>query len=201
MISLRLKKPYRVRNPTFTLKLAFVLTVFLSNLKPACSSHHSDLSHNDRNLFPPSSLVVCEKLHQNHLTFYLQLLALSKIKPTRHKYFHIFLILLSGDVCLNPGPLKHPCSSCLKPMARTHKSLLCDECGLWAHIKCERISDKQYRKLMSTPDDKLFWSPAVLVLHKICPLPEKRSLTMKFLTMSMKFLLMTHMIVLRLSKM
>ena len=116
MISLRLKKPSRVRNSTFTLKLAFVLTVFLSNLKPACSSHHSDLSHNDndRNLFSPSSLVVCEKLHQNQLTFYFQLLALSKIKPTRHQYFHIFLILLSGDVCLNPGPIKHPCSSCLK---------------------------------------------------------------------------------------
>ena len=66
--------------------------------------------------------------------------------------------MLSGDVCLNPGPIKHPCSSCLKPVARTHKSLLCDECGLWAHIKCERISDKQYRKLMSTPEDKLFFT-------------------------------------------
>ena len=96
-ISLRLKKLSRVRNPIFTLKPAFVLTVFLSNLKPACSSHHSDLSHNDRNLFSPSSLV-CEKLHQNHLTFYFQLLALSKIKPTRHKYFHIFLILLSQEM-------------------------------------------------------------------------------------------------------
>ena len=146
MIFLRLKNPSnRVRNLTFTLKLAFVLTVFLSNLKPAtCSSHYSDLSHNDRNIFSPSSLVVCGKLHQNHLAFYFQLLALSKIKPTRHKYFHRFLNLLSGDVCLNPGPIKHPCSSCLKPVARTHKSLLCDECGLWAHIKCERISDKQY---------------------------------------------------------
>ena len=60
MIYLRLKKPSRVRNPTFTLKLAFVLTVFLSNLKPACSSHHSDFSHNDRNLFSPSSHVVCK---------------------------------------------------------------------------------------------------------------------------------------------
>ena len=125
MISLRLKKPSRVRKPTFTLKLAFVLAVFLSNLKPACSSHHSDLSHNHRNLFSPSSLVVCGKLHQNHLAFYFQLLTLSKIKPTRHKYFHIFLTLLSGDVCLNPGPIKHPCSSCLKPVARTHKSPLC----------------------------------------------------------------------------
>ena len=110
------------------------------------------------NLFSPSSLVVCEKLHQNQLIFYFQLLALSKIKPTRYKYFHIFLILLSGDVCLNPGPIKHPCSSYLKPVVRTHKSILCDECGLWAHIKCERISDKQYRKLMSTPEDKLFFT-------------------------------------------
>ena len=78
MISLRLKTSGRVRNDTFTLKLAFVLTVFLSNLKPACSSHysdsiHNDLSHNDRNLFSPSSLVGCERLHQNHLTFYFQL--------------------------------------------------------------------------------------------------------------------------------
>ena len=109
MISLRLKKPFRVRNPTYTLKLAFVLTVFLSNLKPACSSHHSDLSHNDRNLFSPSSPVVCEKLHQNDLTFYFQLLALSQMKPTRHKYFHRFLILLSLRGCLHKsGPYQAP---------------------------------------------------------------------------------------------
>ena len=31
--------------------------------------------------------------------------------------------MLSGDVCLNPGPIKHPCSSCLKPVARTPKQL------------------------------------------------------------------------------
>ena len=75
MISLRLKKPSRVRNPTFTLKLAFVLTVFLSNLKPACSSHHSDLSHNDndRNFifsFISCCLKNCTKINSHSISSY-----------------------------------------------------------------------------------------------------------------------------------
>ena len=75
MISLRLKKPSRVRNPTFTLKLAFVLTVFLSNLKPACSSHHSDLSHNDNDriyflLHLLLSVKNCTKINSHSISNY-----------------------------------------------------------------------------------------------------------------------------------
>ena len=74
------------------------------------------------------------------------LFALTKIKRTSHKYFFFFMILMVGDVNPNPGPVRHPCSSCLKPVAKNHRAILCDNCDLWAHTKCEKISPKLYEK-------------------------------------------------------
>ncbi|XP_057295887.1 uncharacterized protein LOC130624320 [Hydractinia symbiolongicarpus] len=160
MISLRLKNNFtQVGNPTFTLKLIFVFVVFLSNTKPSFKSsspNNNEMSRLDRSFFSISSLDACNRVSESQLTLQLKLMALSKLKPSRHKYFY-FLILLSGDICLNPGPVKYPCSSCLKPVAKTHKALSCDKCGLWAHKKCERISDKKYQQFMKTPEDKLFF--------------------------------------------
>jgi hypothetical protein len=40
--------------------------------------------------------------------------ALSKLKFTTYESFYKFIILLSGDISLNPGPSKYPCSKCNK---------------------------------------------------------------------------------------
>ena len=40
--------------------------------------------------------------------------AMSKMKLTGYKSFFQILILLSGDVSLNPGPTQYPCSFCSK---------------------------------------------------------------------------------------
>jgi hypothetical protein len=61
------------------------------------------------------------------------------------------LILLSGDVNPNPGPVKYPCSVCEKPVAKNHRALQCDQCDSWVHIKCDNppMTPKEYEKFMT----------------------------------------------------
>ena len=57
------------------------------------------------------------------------------------------LLALAGDVETNPGPVKHPCLVCEKPVAKTHRAVMCDTCERWTHIKCGNISPSQYVEL------------------------------------------------------
>ena len=100
---------------------------------------------------------------------YFHLYALSNTKHTSQKSFFYFLLLLAGDINLNPGPIRHPCSSCLKPVAKNHRAILCDNCGLWAHIKCERISVKTYKDFMNNDRVNFLCTPCHL---KQLPFPE-----------------------------
>ena len=54
------------------------------------------------------------------------------------------MLLLSGDVHINPGPVLYPCRICDKSVRNNQKGLLCDLCGLWCHIKCANVSGKEY---------------------------------------------------------
>ena len=55
-----------------------------------------------------------------------------------------FIIILSGDVARNPGPVNNPCSVCSKPVAKTHRAVKCYDCKLRCHIKCGGISVKNF---------------------------------------------------------
>ena len=58
-----------------------------------------------------------------------------------------YLILLSGDIQLNPGPtrmVKDPCAVCSKG-CRT-KAILCDCCESWYHTKCIGMSNVEFEK-------------------------------------------------------
>ena len=65
-----------------------------------------------------------------------------------HRYC-FFLLLLSGDIEINPGPIKNPCSICLKSVAKSHRAVNCDICNLWSHVKCSKISASEYQHLQS----------------------------------------------------
>jgi len=60
---------------------------------------------------------------------------------------HCYLLILSGDVSLNPGPFKHPCTVCSKCVRSNQKALECDGCQMWAHIGCVGVSKKLYSEL------------------------------------------------------
>ena len=61
----------------------------------------------------------------------------------------VYRILLSGDISLNPGPVRWPCFVFGK--AINHRSIQCDICDKWCHIgrKCGNVSLTDYEKLIN----------------------------------------------------
>ena len=45
--------------------------------------------------------------------------------------FTFLSLILSGDIALNPGPVKYPCGSCEKPVKSNQHGILCDGCEFW----------------------------------------------------------------------
>ena len=44
-------------------------------------------------------------------------------------------------------PAKFPCKICNNPVAKNNKAVECDNCGLWVHIKCNKINTQTYKYL------------------------------------------------------
>ena len=44
-------------------------------------------------------------------------------------------------------PAKFPCKICNNPVAKSHEAVECDNCGLWIHIKCNKINTQTYKYL------------------------------------------------------
>ena len=62
------------------------------------------------------------------------------------------VLLLGGDIHLNPGPnWKYPCGTCNKLVKRNQKGIQCDHCDLWYHTKCCSIGDEIYNILANSP--------------------------------------------------
>jgi hypothetical protein len=54
---------------------------------------------------------------------------------SKHHRLFIIIILCSGDISLNPGPIKYPCGKCYKPVAKNHRAIFCEVGNQWWHIK------------------------------------------------------------------
>ena len=72
------------------------------------------------------------------------LYAMSKLKFKSYKSFFQVLILLSGDVAMNPGPTNYPCAKCNKGVK---KGVLCAACNFWIHQRCEGLNNSELNKL------------------------------------------------------
>ena len=49
--------------------------------------------------------------------------------------------------------LNCPCGICNKNIPDHHKSVFCNNCNLWVHIKCNNISNSEYEELQNEADD------------------------------------------------
>ena len=81
--------------------------------------------------------------------------------------FAMAILLLSGDVQLNPCPStrtpKYPCGVRSKNANSSHKTMECEVCLTWYHIKCVNMGDNMYQ--VHTNHNSYTW-----VCHK-CGLP------------------------------
>ena len=72
----------------------------------------------------------------------------------------ILLLLMSGNVHPNPGPI-FPCSVCAGNVTRRGKSVQCGTCSKWVDLRCSRLSLSKFRTLGSSHS----WScPLLLTL-------------------------------------
>ena len=68
-------------------------------------------------------------------------------------------IIESGDVSLNPGPVKYPCCMCGKAVAKTHRAIQCASCDKWCHIgeRCGKVKLLDYQKFTKDATNNLKW--------------------------------------------
>ena len=73
----------------------------------------------------------------------------------------LLLLLMSGNVHPNPGPI-YPCSVCAGNVTWRGKSVQCCTCSKWVHPRCSLLSLSKFRTLGSSHS----WScpPAVSLL-------------------------------------
>ena len=108
----------------------------------------------------PLAIRTRSKFYKSRVSYYGKTTSRCSYQVQRDSF--IMLVLLSGDIQLNPGPVKQPCSVCKNPVARTHSTLRCDSYMQSSHIgmKCGNVDPKQYEVIkISVP--KLPW---------VCPL-------------------------------
>ena len=53
------------------------------------------------------------------------------------------IFVISGNISLNPGPVRYPCGSYAKPV----RKIECELCNYWFHTKCIDMHIETYEKL------------------------------------------------------
>ena len=123
----------------------------------------SKLGHTncDIDTYTPLSLAITDSTHRNLLCGLCTNTGLLLGNPTRkpanninrdiHSNFITFLVLLlSGDIQLNPGPKYediYPCGFCAKPVDWSTPGICCGNCEIWFHCPCVDIGSLEYDRL------------------------------------------------------
>ena len=79
-----------------------------------------------------------------------------KWRMIENQKFNVTLILLlSGDVSMNPGPIRNPCIGCGRPVKCNQQALMCDFCDKWVHRKCTNplVCESDFFKLEDSTDN------------------------------------------------
>ena len=72
------------------------------------------------------------------------------LSPKRNYGILEALLLLAGDVAMNPGPFHFPCSVCAHPVRSNQRGIECDSCLRWCHIACSDVDYYQYQEMMES---------------------------------------------------
>lgn len=80
-------------------------------------------------------------------------------------YLFVLLILMSGDVQIQPGPfdqatkitaIEFPHGICEKNVKSNQAALQCDSCDIWTHCKCLNMLHSEYYHLGKSDDDWIY---------------------------------------------
>ena len=77
---------------------------------------------------------------------------------TPQKLHLVLLLLLSGQIELNPGPTDtsiYPCGICEKPVNWGERGICCDKCDIWHHASCLNMGDPVYLAFLN--NNSLSW--------------------------------------------
>lgn len=77
------------------------------------------------------------------------------LKPNRHIGL-CMLLVMAGDVDLNPGPQQtfDQCKACNRSIHKNHRNLVCNDCNDLYHMSCAGIDSDEYRRIV---DQKKNW--------------------------------------------
>ena len=122
----------------------FLLVAFTFDGKVPSKTQHdmNSVVNKDHELFTNQYFAVADMIRSNCLKEQFSLYALSKLefsklKFSKHYWYFKYLLILSGDINLHPGPVQYPCSVCAKPVKK--RLISCEKCGLWIHKRCNQF--------------------------------------------------------------
>ena len=133
--------------------ILFQLTVVLpSSLPTDTPGPHDSILTNLTTNPDPYSVIACSLAHSKSYQT-SKTLSLHPARPNKSSPSFIFiLLLLSGNVEVNPGPsYKFPCGHCQKPCKSNQKNLKCSSCHTWHHIKCSNPGMTRKFQLIEKP--------------------------------------------------
>ena len=101
--------------------------------------------------YPPYTALVTTLFYKQKSRPLKIFLSLPSGNPRRGCWL-IALLLLSGDIELNPGPRtwKYPCGVCSKPCKSNQPAIQCDTCNSWIHKKCVSINPTIWTSLANS---------------------------------------------------
>lgn len=73
----------------------------------------------------------------------------------RKEHYRLVILIIRGDISMNPGYKKKPVWA---TVAKNHRAVLCEGCYYWWYIKCANISPSEYH-LLSNSDDPWVCKP------------------------------------------
>ena len=118
--------------------ILFFLIIISNDVKSPNNNQHDREFQQHCELFTNEYLKVAERMITNQLREQLSTYFLSKLKFRKNFAYFRFILLLSGDINLHPGPIKHPCTICSKAVKIRQISYI--KCSLWIHKKCIQVS-------------------------------------------------------------
>ena len=71
----------------------------------------------------------------------------------------IWLLLLAGDIEVNPGPVRYPCIQCSKHVKQSDEGIFCDRCKWWTHTVCCDVNPDEYNSLTAARES----------IDRLCP--------------------------------